>query len=266
MFPVINVFWLFDVYIFGLTIVICFFLFFWMLKKLSIRFWYEYDFFINSILWYFFSTFFFSRLFYIISKWKDMQHINNPIDFFIMSDYNFSLFWAIFWFLLVLFFNTKLFKKEIYNYLDGVVLSFLFIAIFWFIWSIFWGQVYGESTNYWIEIPYTNSASSIELSWKLFPLPIIYSIMVFILFSVLYILSMYVKIRGLLWYLGLWLFSSIVILFELFSWKSDMFKTSYWINMSQILAFILIIYSFYWIFQIILKGKNKKNTLLNKEI
>ena len=47
-----------------------------------------------------------------------MQHISNPIDFFIMSDYYFSLFGAIIGFLLVLVFNTKLFKKDINSYLD----------------------------------------------------------------------------------------------------------------------------------------------------
>lgn len=263
--PSFDLFWI-PVYIFWLTIVICFFLFFWMLKKLSIRFGYEYSFFINSVLWYFLSSFFFSRLFYVISKWKDMQHIDNPLDFFIMSDYYFSLFWAIFWFLLVLLFNVKLFKKEINSYLDWAVLSFLFVSVIWFIWALFWWQVYWKITNYWIEIPYNNLSQSVELTWKLFPLPIVYSIFTFLLFSVLYILSMYIKIRGLLGYLGLWIFSSMVLFLEFFSWKMDMFKMWYWINLSQILSLILIIYSFHWIFRIILKWKNKKNTVLTKEI
>lgn len=265
MFPSFDVFWT-PVYIFWITIVICFFLFFWMLKKLSIRFSYDYSFFINSILWYFLSVFLFSRLFYIISKWKDMQHIDNPLDFFIMSDYYFSLFWAIFWFLLVLLFNVKLFKKEINSYLDWSVLSFLFISVVWYIWALFWGQVYWKITNYWIEIPYTNSSQSVELSWELFPLSIIYAIVTFLLFSVLYILSMYVKVRWLLWYLGLWIFSSMILLFEFFSWKTDMFKMAYWFNISQMLALILITYSFFWIFKIIAKWKVKKNTVLDKEI
>jgi hypothetical protein len=255
-----------SVYIFWLTIVICFFLFFWMLKKLSIRFGYEYSFFINSVLWYFLSVFFFSRLFYAISKWKDMQHINNPLEFFIMNDYYFSLFWAIFWFLLVLLFNVKLFKKEIHSYLDGSVISFLFVAVIWYIWSLFWGQVYWKITNYWIEIPYNSSSSSVELSWELFPLAIIYAVITFLLFSLLYILSMYIKVRWLLWYLGLWIFSAMIILFEFFSWKTDMFHMAYEINISQISALVLVTYSFYGIFKIILKWKVKKNTVLSKEI
>lgn len=261
MFPTINVFWVFDVYVFWLTIVICFFLFFWMLKKLSVRFTYNYSFFMNAILWYFLSTFFFSRLFYVIWEWKDMKHIGNIFDFFIMSDYNFSLFWAIFWFLLILIFNVKLFKQEINAYLDGTVLSFLFISIFGYIWALFWGQVYWRPTNFWIEIPYTSSLTS-TLSWDLFPLPIIYFILIFLLFSVLYILSMYVKIRWLLWYTWLWIFSSIVIVLEFFNWKTDILKLSYWISLTQVLALIVVLFSFYWIFQIFLKWKNKKNIII----
>jgi len=264
MFPKINFFWLFDIYIFWLTIVFCFFAFLWMLKKFSIRFWYDYKFFINSILWYFLSTFFFSRLFYVIANWKDMQHIDNPFSFFIMSDYYFSLYWAIFWFLLVLLFNIKLFKKDIRPYIDWVVLSFLFVAILGYIWALFGGQVYWKITDYWIEIPYTSSSISVDLSWELFPLPIIYALFSFLLFVVLDILSMYIKVRGLLWYLWLGIFSALVLVFDFLSGKTDMFKISYWLNFSQILAIIFIIYSFYWIFQIIKKWEKKpKETLIN---
>jgi len=47
-----------------------------------------------------------------------MQYITSPFDFIVMSDYYFSLFWAIFGFLLVLFFNTRLFHKDIKPYID----------------------------------------------------------------------------------------------------------------------------------------------------
>jgi prolipoprotein diacylglyceryltransferase len=63
-----------------------------MLKKLSTKYSYDVSIFVNNILWYFLSVFFFSRLFYVISKWNDLKYINNPAEFFIMSDYNFSLF------------------------------------------------------------------------------------------------------------------------------------------------------------------------------
>ncbi|USN57922.1 MAG: hypothetical protein H6767_06250 [Candidatus Peribacteria bacterium] len=84
------------IYTFGLTLTICFFMFLWMLRKLSGRFGYDFSFFTTNIVWYFLSVFFFSRLFYVIAKWNDMKYIKDPFQFFIMSDYNFSLFGAIF--------------------------------------------------------------------------------------------------------------------------------------------------------------------------
>jgi len=256
MFPYIDVYWWFQIYFFGISIVLSFFLFFWMFKKLSVRFSYEDTFVTNSILWYFVSTFFFSRLFYVISRWKDMQHIKNPFDFFIMSDYYFSLFWAIFWFLLVLIFNTRLFHKDIKPYIDWTVISFLFVATIWYIWAFFWGQVYWKITSFWIEIPYNNTISIVPLSWDLFPLPIVYSILTFILFSVLYILSMYVKVRGLLWYIGLWIFSALVLFFDFYSWKTDVFKTAYNFNISQISSIILLIFVFGWLSKILFCFEN----------
>jgi len=88
MFPSFNVFWQ-SIYIFGLTLVLCFFLFLWMLKKLSTRFNYDYNIIVNSILWYFLSVFIFSRLFYIISMWKDKKYIDSIFEFLITSNYNF---------------------------------------------------------------------------------------------------------------------------------------------------------------------------------
>jgi hypothetical protein len=264
MFPLFEVFWV-PIYFFWLSIVICFFLFFWMLKKLSIRFGYEYNFINNSILWYFLSTLFFSRLFFIISRWKDMRNNDSFFWLLVMSDYSLSLFWAIFWFLLVLIFNTRLFHKDIKPYIDWTVLSFLFVAIIGYIWALFWWQVYWKITNYWIEIPYTNSASVVPLSWELFPLPIIYSILAFVLFSVLYILSMYVKVRWLLGYIWLWVFSAMVLGLDFFSWKTDIFTTAYNFNISQISALILIFFSFGGLSKLLFKWKKQESTILWKQ-
>ena len=194
-----------------------------------------------------------------------MQHIKNPFDFFIMSDYYFSLFWAIFWFLLVLIFNIRLFHKDIKPYLDWIVLSFLFVAVIWYIWAFFWWQVYWKITSFWIEIPYTNSASVVPLSGELFPLPIVYSIAVFLLFSILYILSMYVKVRWLLWYMGLWIFSALVLGLDFYSWKTDLFKASYNMNISQISAIILIFFVFGGLSKLLFKWRKKESTILWKQ-
>ena len=232
-----------------------------MLKKLSVRFWYDYRLFYQSILWYFSSTFLFGRLFYVISQWYDMRHIDNFFDFFITSDYHFSLFWAIFWFLSVLFFHTKLLKRNFSKYLDGVILSFLFILIFGFVGSFLWGQVFWGATSFWIEIPYEYNGEN-NLVWELFPLPLLYSGLFFLVFSGLYIWSLYIKIRGIIWYVWLGLFSAITLWLEVFSWKQDVFKRLIDINLSQIGAIFLFTLSIYGLIKIIKIWKKWGKTIL----
>jgi len=263
MFPSFNVFWQ-SIYIFGLTLVLCFFLFLWMLKKLSTRFNYDYNIIVNSILWYFLSVFIFSRLFYIISMWKDKKYIDSIFEFLITSNYNFSLFGALFWFFVVFFFKLRLFRKNINNYMDWVVLSFLFISIIGFIWAFFWWQVYGKITTSWLWIYYT-VPWSVQITWEIFPLALFYAGIFFILFSVLYIFSLYIKTRGLIWYIWLWIFSSIILWMEFLSWKNDLFKTMYNINFSQICAVLFIILSFYWLFSILLKENSWAKVILGRE-
>jgi len=249
------------IYSFGLTLTICFFMFVWMLKKLCLRYSSNFNFFSKNIVWYFISVFIFSRLFYVISRWSDMKYINNPFDFFITSDYNFSLVWAIIWFFIVFLINLKIEKKKIIKFIDPLVLSFLFILFIWYIWAFLWGQVYWRETYIWIEILYNNAYSPVPFQVPIFPLPIIYSILFFILFSSLYIISMFVKIRGLIGYLWLIIFSSILLIFEFFSWKYDMFKNLFWINMVQLFAIFCIIFISYHLYILV---KNPK--ILNKTI
>lgn len=261
MYPSIEIFWQL-IFVFGVTIVICFFLFLWMLKKLSIRLSYDYNFLANSILWYFLSVFLFSRLFYIASMWNGRGNIENFYNFFITSDYNFSLFGALFGFMLVFIFNIKLFRHKISKYLDWIVLSFLFIAIPWFIGAFFGWQVYWDITNFGFEISYAHSNSFVPLHWSLFPLPLIYSLLSFILFSVLYILSMYLKTRWVIWYVWMGIFSAMVLWLEFFSWKPDIFKSMFNLNLSQISAIVFIFISFIWLIHISSFWKKQSNLII----
>ncbi len=224
-----------------------------MLKKLSTRFNYDYSIFIRNILWYFLSTFLFSRLFYIIGKWNDLKYIQNSLEFFIMNDYNFSLFWAIFGFFIILLLNLKLRNKKIENYIDWVVISFLFILIIWFIWAFFWGQIYWRETSFGIEISYSNPYTPVPYQVPIFPLAIVYSIIFFIEFSVLYVLSLFVKIKGLLWYIWLIVFSSTILILEYFTWKYDILKDSININFAQIFSIIIIVLSSIELYKILKK-------------
>jgi len=250
MYPFFEIFPWFYIYTFWLSLTICFFVFLWMLKKLCHRFWINDTFFFNRILWYFLSVFIFSRLFYIISRWNDFKFIKDPLEFFLMSDYNFSLIWAFFWYFLVMFISIVLHSLRSWKYMDVSVLSFLFASIIWYIWAFFGWQVYWKETNFWIEILYTNPFSPVPYEVPVFPLPIVYSIVFFILFSILYMLAMFINVRWVVWYIWLVLIWAVLLVLDNFSWKYDSFKVEFWISFTQIWAIALIILWFYWFYRI----------------
>lgn len=250
MYPFFELFNGFFIYTFWLTLTICFFLFIWMLKRLSHRFWINDTFFFNRILWYFLSIFIFSRLFHVISKWDDFKFIKDPIEFFLMSDYNFSLIWAIFWYCIVLFTTTILHSLRSWKYIDASVLSFLFVSVLGYIWAFLWWQVYWKETDFWIEVLYNNAFSPVPYEVPVFPLALVYALVSFILFSVLYMIWMFIKVRWFVWYLWIILFSTSLLILENYSWKYDYFKVAIWLNFTQIWAIILIILWFIWLYRV----------------
>lgn len=250
MYPFFEIFSWFYVYTFGLSLTICFFVFLWMIKKLSHKFWINDTFFFNRILWYFLSVFIFSRLFYVISRWSDFKFIKDPLEFFLMSDYNFSLIWAFFGYFLVMFISIVLHSLRSWKYMDVSVLSFLFASVIWYIWAFFGWQVYWKETNFWIEILYSNSFSPVPYEVPVFPLPIVYSIVFFILFCVLYMFAMFITVRWIIWYIWLILIWAVLLILDTFSWKYDYFKIELWISFTQIWAIALIIFWFYWFYRI----------------
>ena len=250
MYPFIEIFSWFLIYTFWISLTISFFMFLWMLKRLCGRFWINNTFFFNRILWYFISIFFFSRLFYIIGWWDHFKFIKDPLEFFFMNDYNMSLVWAIFGFMLVLLTTVFLHWLKLWKYIDTFVLSFLFASIVWYIWTFLWWQVYWNETTLWVWILYTNSFSPVPYEVPVFPLAIVYALLTFVLFSILYVLAMFINIRWIIWYMGIIMFSSILLIFENISWKYDFFRLQFWINFTQIWAIIFIILWFYWLYTI----------------
>jgi prolipoprotein diacylglyceryltransferase len=260
MFPFFELIFGIRIYSFGLTIIICFFLFLWMLKKLSTRYDYDDSIFQKNIFWYFISVFIFSRLVYIVWKWNDLKYIRNPLDFFIMSDYNFSLFWAIIGFFIVLAINLRLRKEKLKKYIDGIVISFFFVLFIGLIWAFFGGQIYGRETSFGIEMLYNHPFTSVPFQVPIFPLAIVYSFCFFVVFSALYILSMFVKVKWLLGYLWLIVFSSILLIFEFFSGKYDILKNWTPININQLLSLFLMLFASYKLYEI-LQTKGQKSIL-----
>lgn len=252
MYPYLINIWNFKVMTFWVSITICFFLFVWMLYKMSKKQWFDFQIFKRemNLLWFFISILFFSRLFYIISKWNEFKWISSPLQFFVATDYNFSLMWGIFWFLIVFFILLKLRKEKFDTYVYGLVTSFIFILPLWFFWALLWGQVYWIDTNFWIEILYNTKHTTIPYITPIFPLPIIYSILFFILFCLIYISDMYFKEKNLLWYAWILIFSLIIFLMEFFTWKHDIFQDWLWLNHSQIWAIFLFIFWIYRIFKL----------------
>lgn len=251
MYPFFEIFPGFFVYTFGLTLSLCFFAFLWHLRKLAKRFGYSFSFFTQNILWFFLSTFIFSRIFYVIGRWQDMKFIKDPLNFFLMNEYSFSIFGALFWFLLVLKILTHLERSTIRRYIDGVVLSFLFILVIGFIGALLWGQVYGKPTDFGIEISYINSFTQVEYQVPVFPLPIVYAFFSLLIFSGMYILSLFMQhIKGFTWYLGLILFGAMILIFDSFSGKQDILSVVSVFNLPQVYALILIFWSSYNLYSI----------------
>lgn len=251
MYPQFDIFWI-TIYTFGVSLSLAFVLFFWMLYKLSLKFWINSNFFLNSIFFYFISMFTFSRLFYVISEWREFKFIfwESYLNFFLMREYNLSLIWWALWFLLVLFFKIKKFKLKSEKYIDAVVLAFLFAAIIWYIGTFLWWQIIWKPTSLSIWIIYTSALSKSPYPGPIFPLAFFYSIFSFILFTWLYIARVFIKIEGFIWYIWIIIFSSLLLIFEFFNGIPDSFNSLTYINITQIGAILLIIYAALWLSKI----------------
>jgi len=168
-----------------------------------------------------------------------------------MSDFNFSLFGAIFGFLFVYYMLTRLEKRNFERYIDGSVIAFFGVLVIGFIWAFFGGQVYGRETTLWIEILYNmHTFSPIPFQVPIFPLPLIYALFSLFIGIWVYTLSLFVHIRGFIWYVGLLIFSAMVLILEFFSGKQDILSIHSFINFPQLCALILALWAGYKFFSI----------------
>ncbi len=248
MYPQFEIFSV-TIYSFWIALSLAFVLFFWMLYRLSLKYWINTNFFLNNIFFYFISIFFFSRLFYILAEWREFKHIFNEwfFKFFFMSDYNFSLIWWIVGFMIVMYFKIKKYKLKSEKYIDAAVLAFLFAAIIWYIWTFLWWQVLWKPTTLPIWVIYTDPFNKSPFPGPIFPLAIIYSIICFLLFTWLYITRLFIKIEWFVWYLWIILFCSFLLIFEFFNWQiDDSFSSYIYLSMTQLWAIWLIIFAARW--------------------
>ncbi len=268
MYPVIEIYWV-QIFVFWITLTLSFFIFLWILRKLSKKLDISFSFFQNRIIYFFISTIFFSRIFYFIAHYEsEMSYINSIWDFLLPDNYNFSLYWAIFWFLLVLFTSLKKAKIDYRPFLDISVISLFFVLVFWYIWALFWWEVIWKPTDFWVELHYNSSFSPISPDVAVFPLALVYSFLYFIVFSVFYSLNLFTKTKWLLWILWLMVLAWIILSLDSFNYFRDDFVNLVWLSFNQILSIIILIVCFIFLFFVDKKDKKRKKTSLeeNKKI
>ncbi len=127
-----------TIYTFGTVLSISWLLFFILLHRFSWKKGFTKPIF-SAIVPFTVSLFFFSRIFYIAGEWVEEKYVlmelayGNILSFlrlfFIPQDYHFSLFGAIFGFMLVFFMLSLKNKKNRLAYFDVIVYAFLYSAL-----------------------------------------------------------------------------------------------------------------------------------------
>ena len=156
-----------------------------------------------------------------------------------MSDYNFALMGGVFGFLLVLFIQLRRLKLPGAKFIDVVVLSFLLASTIGFVGTFLGGQIYGRPTTLPIGIVYHHSTMN-PYTTAVFPLALMYALAALILGVVLYILRSFVRIDGFVGYIGMALFSAVLLGGEVYRGSDDMFGSYLTLDLDQIGALILL--------------------------
>lgn len=124
--------------------------------------------------------------------------------------------------------------------------------------------MYGRETTFGIEILYSHPFTLVPYQVPIFPLPIVYAITSFLLFSVLYILSALIHIRGLIGYLGLLVFSATVLILESFSGRFDILSAYVFFNLNQVYALVVAGWAMYELWKLYIVD-NMQNEVINPE-
>ncbi len=242
-----------KIYTFGLALSIAFGCFFYMLHKLSLKTGINPNFFSGSVFSLVVSTFFFSRIVFVLSNLRDYEYLRwfqFIQNFLFMHDYNLSFVWGVIGFMAVLSYKLLRFGQSSNRYIDAVVLSFFFAAIIGYIGAFLWWQIYGRPTDLPIGVIYKWESLAVPYTSAIIPLAIFYALGCFLLFSLLYIFRQIVKLDGFVWYIGIALFSIMLFIGEFFSGNEDTLSTVLYFNLSQIGAMIGILFATRWLLMI----------------
>ncbi len=150
-----------------------------------------------------------------------------------MTDYNLSLFGGIIGFMGVLIYRLTRYSQKNEKYVDAVVIAFIFAAIVGYIGAFLGGQIYGRPTSLPIGVIYSENVN-IPYTSAILPLALLYSLGAFIIFSGVYISREFLKISGMIGYLGVALFSLMIFVGDFFSGNTDILKDSLGLGFNQI--------------------------------
>ncbi len=254
MFPLFHIGPYIEVHMFGLALVIAWAVFFWLLHKYSTEQGISKNIFQNIAL-YTGSIFFWSRIFYILTDWRNEKYLfidfvegSGLIDllrgFFITDNYNLSLAGGLFGFLTIFAWKVHKSRAKVGRNIDVLVRAFLYAGIIGYLGTLLGGQIYGVYFDSFFSLLYTDKNSIVPVGSARFPLPIIY--MLICLGGILLIEKIHKTIRvpdGFVGYIGFALFGIGLFLFEFLSGSADMFA-SYppYIGVNQIFGLLFAIF------------------------
>lgn len=213
-------------------------------------------FFSGHLLLYFVSTLLFSRLFHVIFYWwlpgKSSFSADHPIlSFFTMSDFYFTVTWAIFGFVLVLLWSLKgREQEERLKAYDAVALSFLFAAVVGFIGAFLGWQIYGVVSYSGLGVDYSLTNPRLG-EFPRFPLWVVYAIITGVIFSFCYMFRKAHTQHGLTAFFAAGLFGLMILIGDFWNpASSDNLSSAFGyvhrfrlISMSQIMAGVLLIWA-----------------------
>jgi len=264
MYPLINLSDSVQIYTFWICMVLAWFIFFGLLHHFVAEKGIQKHPF-GNIVGFTLSSFFFARIVYIFSEWRNEKFIFVNViewwgflhflsEFFITDTYKLSLSWAIIGFFIAFFIYSRRDKNPIEKYIDALIPSFLIMAGIGYFGALLGGQIYGIPFNSLLSIHYTDKNSIVPFQNELFPLPILYSIGCAMIY--LYLKRIETKQRPPHWttgFLGMGIYWVMIFLWEFLNGSSDMLSSIFFINFNQLIWLILILWAFLWMMKIIQK-------------
>ncbi len=216
-----------------------------------------------SIIDFTLSIFFFSRIFYILSDWRTEKFIFIDLfekadillflkQFFITDNYSLSFAGGIIGFFVIFIWKTIKNSKDRPKYLDSIIPAFLIAWSIGYIGTLLGWQIYGIVMDNIFSITYTGTDSIVPFQNPTFPLPIVYSMLCLSIVYFLYRIETKIHVPvGFVWYIWLGIFSIFIFLWEFLNGSSDLFSSLLYLNITQIIALILVSYGLIWLIWII---------------